>query len=125
MEPKQHVELATELTLPSHSWIEVVAPEPLRTTAYIHQVCFDPIQPYSLADKDMGVVGENGETVSVSVRVHEKKDALDLPLQNYYDSSTICYGIAELELDREFDRVELYASQEMAIENLKWHSTDK
>jgi hypothetical protein len=125
-EPKQHVTLASSVVLPSEVWFEVASTEPLRTPSYIHQVCFDVVPPLSLADAaPMGVVDESGKNVSIQVKVSGEGTDVDLPLQNYYGNSTICYGIAEVGLDRTFDKVRIYTSEELSIEELRWNSTDK
>ena len=73
----------------------------------------------------MGVVNESGQAVTVQVRITGEDGELYLPLQNYYNSTTVCYGIAEVGLDQTFGKVEIYASEGLSIGELRWNSTDK
>ena len=121
---KQFVLLAATVDLPGGAWFELVAPEPLRTTAYHHQVCFLPATPFRLAEDPMGIVDAHGEPVILQVAASGTNGDLELPLAGYQDNR-ICFGVSDTELKQEFARVRLQASAPIQIHRVEWQSTDK
>ncbi len=124
-QPTQHVSLASSVVVPGQTWFELAAPEQLLTTSYHHEVCFDPVAPFALAEHPMGVLDKNQQRIVVQVKVSGDRGELELPLLSYTGFNTICFGVSDTKLDQIFDRVNLFASQELPIENLRWSSNDK
>ena len=122
--PKQRVFLAASAKLPAGEWVEFAAPEPLRTTAYYHQVCFAPVAPFRLSDEPMGVVDQGGDPILIQAAASGNAGAIELPLMGYQDER-VCFFVSDLDLDQEFDRVRLHASATLPVEQIEWQSTDK
>jgi hypothetical protein len=121
---KQFVPLAATLDLPGGIWAELASPEPLRTTAYHHQLCFSPATPFRLAEDPMGVVDEQDKPVTIEAAVSGADGELELPL-SAYQGERICFGVSDSDLTREFSHARLRASTSVRIERVEWQSTDK
>lgn len=121
---KQRVLLADSAVVTGGTWAQVSAPEPLRTTAFHHEVCFTPLAPSRLSEQPMGIVDQHGTPVSVQVTVSDGDGTLELPLSGYMDHQ-ICFGVHDTELDRQFNEVQLFASSTLTVQDLRWLSTDK
>lgn len=121
---RQFIPLADGVTLPAMAWVELPAPEPLRTPAYHHQVCFLPVAPFRLADDPMGIVDAAGSRIAVQATASGPAGEIDLPLSGY-QGQRICYGVSDSDLDRQFVSVRLRVSAPVRIERVKWQSTDK
>lgn len=121
---QQSVLLADSAVVASGVWSHFSAPEPLRTVAYHHEVCFTPLAPIRLSEQPMGLVDERDAPISVQVNVSGADGLLDLPLVGYMDQR-ICFGIHDPEVDRRFNEVRLFASSTIRVKDLEWLSTDK
>jgi hypothetical protein len=121
---KQFVSLANSATLPEGAWVELIAPEPLRTTAYHHEACFRPVAPFQLADDPMGIVASDGTPIVIQVEASGPNGNLRLPLSAYQGQS-ICFGVSDTQLQQEFTHIRLRASSAVEIEHVEWQSTDK
>lgn len=121
---KQFVSLVNSASLPAGAWVVVIAPEPLRTTAYDHQVCFRPAAPFQLAESPMGIADSDGRPIVFQVEAVGPNGNLQLPLSGYQDER-VCFGVSDTELRQQFTRIRLQASAGVQIENVEWQSTDK
>ena len=121
---RQVVHLASSVAIPAEQWVEITAPEPLRTASYHHDVCFGVAIPYRLADQPMGIVDRSGDPVAFKVEVVGDGVWVALPLLSYSDDD-VCFGTTDEHAAQAFTHVRFYASASMTIDHVLWRSTDK
>jgi len=122
---KQFVVLAEEVQLEEGVWIDVPAPEPLRTPSDEQEVCFEVVRPVELADHPMAILDSSGKPVTVRVEALAVGDRLVLESLSYIGPRTACLGARYSVGDRSFERVRIQASAAIEIRAVEWHSTAK